>query len=138
MAGYYAYIIGDDDRIASRVDVICADDDEAKRLAKQLVDGHAVELWQEARMIERFEPLQQGRLSWRPLSLLYPRFAAGLFDKDLGAVRVLIIGGLSFALRLAFFRGHDDSPSVGVTIVGERSLAPGAITWHSSIKQERP
>jgi hypothetical protein len=43
MAGYYAYIIGDDDRIASRVDVICANDDEAKRLAKQLVDGHAVE-----------------------------------------------------------------------------------------------
>lgn len=44
--------------MASRVDVICANDDEAKRLAKQLVDGHAVELWQEARMIERFEPLQ--------------------------------------------------------------------------------
>ena len=34
----------------------CAADTEAKRLAKQLVDGHAVELWQEARMVERFKP----------------------------------------------------------------------------------
>jgi hypothetical protein len=56
MAGYYAYIIGDDDHITGRVQVICTNDDEAKRLAKQLVDGHAIELWQEARMIERFEP----------------------------------------------------------------------------------
>lgn len=30
----------------------CAADTEAKRL----VDGHAVELWQEARMVERFDP----------------------------------------------------------------------------------
>jgi hypothetical protein len=56
MVGYYAYIIGDDDHVAGRVQVICRNDDEAKRLAKQLVDGHAIELWQEARMIERFEP----------------------------------------------------------------------------------
>ncbi|WP_426527415.1 hypothetical protein [Bradyrhizobium sp. McL0615] len=56
MGGYYAYIIGDDGHITGRVQVICDDDTEAKRLAKQLVDGHAVELWQEARMLERFEP----------------------------------------------------------------------------------
>ena len=54
--GYYAYIIGDDGHITGRVQVVCDDDTEAKRLAKQLVDGHAVELWQEARMVERFEP----------------------------------------------------------------------------------
>ena len=56
MPGYYAYIIGEDGHITNRVDVISPDDDEAKRLAKQLVDGHAVELWHEARMVERFEP----------------------------------------------------------------------------------
>lgn len=56
MGGYYAYIIGDDGHIKGRVQVICDDDPEAKRLAKQLVGGHAVELWQEARMLERFEP----------------------------------------------------------------------------------
>jgi hypothetical protein len=39
----------------------------------------------------------------------------------------------SFAPRLACFRWHDDGASVGVMIVGERSL-PDAITSHSSIK----
>jgi hypothetical protein len=39
----------------------------------------------------------------------------------------------SFAPRLACFRRHDDGASVGVMIVGERSL-PEAVTWHSSIK----
>jgi hypothetical protein len=39
----------------------------------------------------------------------------------------------SFAPRLACFRWHDDGASVGVMIVGDRSL-PDAITWHSSIK----
>jgi hypothetical protein len=34
----------------------CDNDEEAKRLAEQLVDGHAIELWQEARMVARFEP----------------------------------------------------------------------------------
>jgi hypothetical protein len=40
---------------------------------------------------------------------------------------------LSFAPRLACFRWHDDGASVGVMIVGERSL-PDAITSHSAIK----
>jgi hypothetical protein len=50
------YIFGDDGHITGRVEVIAPDDSEAKRLAKQLVDGHAVEVWQEGRMVERFEP----------------------------------------------------------------------------------
>jgi hypothetical protein len=33
MGGYYAYIIGDDGHITGRVQVICDDDKEAKRLA---------------------------------------------------------------------------------------------------------
>ena len=56
MAGYYAYIIGDDDHIVDRVEIVGQDDEEAKRLAEQLVDGHAVELWQQARMIARLDP----------------------------------------------------------------------------------
>lgn len=56
MGGYYAYIIGDDGHITGRVQVIAPDDTEAKRLAKRLVDSHAVELWQESRMVERFDP----------------------------------------------------------------------------------
>ena len=55
MGGYYAYIIGDDDHIRGRVEIVCEDDEEAKRLAKQLVDGHAVELWQQTRKVHRFE-----------------------------------------------------------------------------------
>ena len=54
--GYYAYVIGDDGHIQSRIEVRCDNDEEAKRCAKQLVDGHAVELWQEARMIATFRP----------------------------------------------------------------------------------
>ena len=40
------------------------------------------------------------------------------------------------APRLACFRRHDDGAGIGVTIVG--GSLPLAITWHSSIKQERP
>jgi hypothetical protein len=53
--GYYAYIIGDNGHIQNRVEIVCADDEEAKRCAKRLVDGHDVELWQEARRVATFE-----------------------------------------------------------------------------------
>jgi len=56
MKGYYAYIIGDDGHIVNRVDLVCDDDEEAKRHAQQLADVHAIELWQEARMVASFEP----------------------------------------------------------------------------------
>jgi hypothetical protein len=56
MQEYRAYVIGSDGHIVNRVDVICTDETEARRLAKQVVDGHPVELWQSDRYIERFEP----------------------------------------------------------------------------------
>ena len=56
MFGYYAYFIGDDGHFTNRVQIICDDDEEAKRCAKQLVDGSAIELWHEARFIATFEP----------------------------------------------------------------------------------
>jgi hypothetical protein len=56
MEEYRAYVIGPDGHIINRVDVRCFDEKEARRLAKIAVDGHAVELWQADRFIERFEP----------------------------------------------------------------------------------
>ena len=55
MPGYYAYLIGVDGRFTKRVAIVCDDDEEAKRFAWQLVDGHAIELWHEARKIATFE-----------------------------------------------------------------------------------
>jgi hypothetical protein len=53
---YRAYLIGPDGHIINRVDIRASDQQEARRLAKRVVDGHAVELWQADRFIERFEP----------------------------------------------------------------------------------
>ena len=57
MPDYYAYLIGVDGRVSQRVPIVCDDDKEAKRLANQMVDGHALELWQENRKIATFEPV---------------------------------------------------------------------------------
>jgi hypothetical protein len=51
---YRAYILGPDGQIQSRVDLICESDEDARKKAKQLVDGHDVELWQGARKVMRF------------------------------------------------------------------------------------
>ena len=56
MEEYRAYVIGADGQIINRVDLRCFGEKEARRLAKIAVDGHAVELWQADRFIERFEP----------------------------------------------------------------------------------
>jgi hypothetical protein len=50
------YFTGDDGHITNRVTVLAANDEEAIRLAKQLVDGYVVELWQEGRQIATFDP----------------------------------------------------------------------------------
>ena len=54
MQGYRAFIMGPDDQVQNRVDLRCADVAEAIKLAKQLVDGCDVELWQLDRHIETF------------------------------------------------------------------------------------
>jgi hypothetical protein len=54
--GYYAYVIGTDGHVRNRIEVICDNDGEARRCAEQLVDGHAIELWQEARKIATLGP----------------------------------------------------------------------------------
>jgi hypothetical protein len=55
MQHYRVYIMGWDGHILSAVDLFCADDDAAKERAKQLVDGHDVELWQLDRKVAAFE-----------------------------------------------------------------------------------
>ena len=51
MSDYRAYILDRDGRIQSAKPFACDDDDAAIAAAKQLVDGHDVELWQGARKI---------------------------------------------------------------------------------------
>jgi hypothetical protein len=59
MAEYRAYIIGTDGHFFRAVELVCADDATAKEYAKQLVDGHDVELWQGDRKIEAFKNTHQ-------------------------------------------------------------------------------
>ena len=63
MAGYYAYLTGVDGSVSKRIVIVCEDDEEAKRFAKRMVDGHAIELSQEARKIALFEPECQAAAS---------------------------------------------------------------------------
>lgn len=55
-SGYVAHIIGHDGRIKDRINLACDNDEDAKRSIEHLVDGHAVELWQEARWIVTYRP----------------------------------------------------------------------------------
>jgi len=56
MLEYRVYILNDDGKIKSGKDLTCKDDEQAKKVAKQMVDGHAIELWQAARKIAHFAP----------------------------------------------------------------------------------
>jgi hypothetical protein len=51
MAEYRAYVIGKDGHFNEAVPMVCSDDAEAIEKAKQLVNGHDVELWQCDRMV---------------------------------------------------------------------------------------
>ena len=57
MQDYRAYFVGPDGHVQNRVDLRCADDVEAIRLAKQLFDGRDVELWQLDRKIGTFSDM---------------------------------------------------------------------------------
>jgi hypothetical protein len=55
MLEYRVYLIGQDGHFESAVPLECPDDQTTKERAKQLVDGHDVELWQRARKVAVFE-----------------------------------------------------------------------------------
>jgi hypothetical protein len=59
MQEYYAYVIGPDGHIIQRIDLICANDEAARERAKQLVDGHNVELWRLDRKVATFTHKQE-------------------------------------------------------------------------------
>jgi hypothetical protein len=55
MSHYRAYLIGSDGHFTKSVDLSCDNDDAASEKAKQLIDGHDVELWQQARKVAVFK-----------------------------------------------------------------------------------
>jgi hypothetical protein len=55
MSEYRVYVIGSDGHFFRSIPLKCADDTEATLQARQLVDGHSVELWQRARKIAAFQ-----------------------------------------------------------------------------------
>jgi hypothetical protein len=56
---YRAYIIGSDGLFLSALNLDCADDAAAVEAAKQFVDGHDVEVWQNDRKVARLEHDQE-------------------------------------------------------------------------------
>ncbi|MBB4428408.1 hypothetical protein GGD66_006995 [Bradyrhizobium sp. CIR48] len=54
MEEYAAYMLGPDGQIVHRVNIVCADEDTAKKRAHQLAKDCAVELWQGARKIAEY------------------------------------------------------------------------------------
>jgi len=52
---YRAYTVGQDDHITASRAFTCADDSDAIVWAKQLVDGHDIELWSGDRFVIRVE-----------------------------------------------------------------------------------
>ncbi|WFU19956.1 hypothetical protein [Bradyrhizobium sp. CB3481] len=66
--GYRAFILGDDGHVEGRVDLQCSSDSEAIRMARQLVDGHDVELWQLDRKIETFSHVSTPHRKTEPVS----------------------------------------------------------------------
>jgi hypothetical protein len=61
MSHYRAYVIGQDGHFIKSVILDCDNDDAAIESAKQLVDGHDVELWQLDRQIAKFERKPDGQ-----------------------------------------------------------------------------
>ncbi|MET0407230.1 MAG: hypothetical protein ABW006_02550 [Hyphomicrobium sp.] len=53
---YTAYLISRDGHIERHVDFVSPDDAYARQIARRMVDGHAIGLWQRARKIDTFEP----------------------------------------------------------------------------------
>jgi hypothetical protein len=58
MQEYCAYVVGPDGHILNRIDLLCANDDEAKECAARLIDGEHMELWQRDRRIAKFRRRQ--------------------------------------------------------------------------------
>jgi hypothetical protein len=56
MQEHSAYIIGPDDHITQRIDLLCVDDADAHQQATVLVTGDTMELWQRDGSVVTFVP----------------------------------------------------------------------------------
>jgi hypothetical protein len=54
MPEYRACLVSEDGSVLRSVLLVCPDDEVAKEYARQLVDGHAIELWQGERRVGKF------------------------------------------------------------------------------------
>ena len=64
MPYYRVYIIGQDGHFEGAISLDCRDDTTAVESAKQLVNGHNVELWQQSRLVTKLASAEElGRLS---------------------------------------------------------------------------
>jgi hypothetical protein len=59
MTYYHAYIIGQDGHFKEAINLDCADDTTAVESAKQLVNGHDVELWQRDRLVTKLASAEE-------------------------------------------------------------------------------
>ena len=57
---YRAVMLATDGSVLIQIRITALGDEEAKSKAKSLVDGHAIDLWNQFRFIERFEPVELG------------------------------------------------------------------------------
>ncbi|GJD95882.1 hypothetical protein [Methylobacterium iners] len=55
---YRALVLAPDGAVVEIHSLIAADDDEALALARCMVDGHAIEIWDGLRFIEHIDPAQ--------------------------------------------------------------------------------
>ena len=60
---YRVYTLGEDGHIKGRTEIRCPDDESALEHAKQLADGHAVELWECDRRIALIDGKDGSRTS---------------------------------------------------------------------------
>lgn len=54
MPEYRVCLMSDDGSAVRSLQLLCRDDDTAREYARQLVDGHAIELWKGDIRIEQF------------------------------------------------------------------------------------
>jgi len=57
MAEYRAYMMGEDGHFVCSRAFICDDDADATTWARQLIDGHDIELWSGERFVIRLEQM---------------------------------------------------------------------------------
>ncbi|RZN30541.1 hypothetical protein CWO90_19920 [Bradyrhizobium sp. Leo121] len=60
MQEYRIFVLGRDGRIMDRHEFLAPDDNAAQERAKQMVDGHDIELWERARKIAELRSKEGG------------------------------------------------------------------------------